>query len=239
MKRDYHRWRSPRLHREMELLVFGHAGARVLVFPTSMGRFFEWEDRGMIDVLRPSIERGDVQVYCVDSVDKESWYADWKHPLDRGERQTQYDLYVCDEVLPLSRMLNPNPFLIAVGASFGAYHAVNFALRHPEVVGRVIGLSGMYHIGGFAAGIVDRDVYFNSPVDYLANENEPNRLAKLRNLSIILAVGAEDRLLDSNLRLSEALWRKEIWHALRVWDGMAHDWPYWAKMLPMYLGGSA
>jgi esterase/lipase superfamily enzyme len=31
MKRDYHRWQSPRLHRDMELLVSGHAGARVLV----------------------------------------------------------------------------------------------------------------------------------------------------------------------------------------------------------------
>jgi esterase/lipase superfamily enzyme len=239
MKRDYHRWYSPRLHRHMDLLVFGHAGARLLVFPTSMGSFFEWEDRGMIDVLRPMIEAGHLQVFCVDSVDKESWYADWKHPIQRGERQTQYDLYVCDEVLPLSRMLNGNPFLIVTGASFGAYHAVNFALRHPEVVGRVIGLSGIYHIGGFAEGIIDRDVYFNSPIDYLANENDPVRLAHMRRMSIILAVGEADRLLDSNKRLSGVLWSKDIWHALRIWDGMSHDWQYWAKMLPMYLGGNA
>jgi len=51
-------------------------------------------------------------------------------------------------------------------------------------------------------------------------------------------VGKEDRLLDSNCRLSEILWRKDVWHALRIWDGMAHDWPYWAQMLPLYLGGS-
>ena len=155
-----------------------------------------------------------------------------------GERQTQYDLYVCDEVLPLSRTLNGNPFLIVTGASFGAYHAVNFAFRHPEVVGRVIGLSGMYHIGGFAGGQLESDVYFNSPIDYLAQENDESRLQRLRNLSIILAVGRNDRLLDSNCRLSEILWQKNIWHALRIWDGMAHDWPFWAKMLPIYLGGS-
>jgi len=46
MHREYQHWYSPSLGREMELLIFGHAGARVLVFPTSMGRFFEWEDRG-------------------------------------------------------------------------------------------------------------------------------------------------------------------------------------------------
>ena len=32
----------------MELLIFGWGGARVLVFPTSMGRYYEWEDRGII-----------------------------------------------------------------------------------------------------------------------------------------------------------------------------------------------
>ena len=44
MNREYHRWYSPSLERDMELLVFGHSGARTLVFPTSMGRFFQWED---------------------------------------------------------------------------------------------------------------------------------------------------------------------------------------------------
>ncbi len=48
MKREYHKWYSPALGRDMELLIYGHAGARVLVFPTSKGRFYEWEDRGML-----------------------------------------------------------------------------------------------------------------------------------------------------------------------------------------------
>ena len=41
MNREYHRWHSPALSRDMELLVFGHADARVLVFPTSLGKFYE------------------------------------------------------------------------------------------------------------------------------------------------------------------------------------------------------
>ena len=51
MFREHRRWFSPALGRDMELLVFGHGGARVIVFPTSMGRFYEWEDRGMIGAL--------------------------------------------------------------------------------------------------------------------------------------------------------------------------------------------
>ncbi|MDQ3950853.1 MAG: esterase, partial [Gemmatimonadota bacterium] len=63
MHRDYRRWFSPALGRDMELLIFGHSGARVLVFPTSMGRFFEWEDRGMIHgALGHHIEQGWLQV---------------------------------------------------------------------------------------------------------------------------------------------------------------------------------
>ena len=104
----------------MELLVFGHAGARVLVFPTSKGRFYEWEDRGMMHVLGHHINQGWLQLYCVDSVDAESWYAHWKHPGARAWRQVQYENYLIHELLPLSRQKNDNPFLITVGASFGA-----------------------------------------------------------------------------------------------------------------------
>ena len=35
VQREYHKWHSPALNREIELLSYGHAGARVLVFPTS------------------------------------------------------------------------------------------------------------------------------------------------------------------------------------------------------------
>ena len=46
----------------MEMLVFGHGGMPLLVFPTSQGRFYEYEDRGMIGALSPKIERGELQV---------------------------------------------------------------------------------------------------------------------------------------------------------------------------------
>ena len=104
----------------MELLIFGHGGAKMIVFPTSRGRFFEWEDRGMIDALGHQISNGWLQVYCVDSVDDESWYAWHKHPGARGWRQTEYENYVLHEVLPLSYQINGNSFVMTAGASFGA-----------------------------------------------------------------------------------------------------------------------
>ncbi|MDQ3309011.1 MAG: esterase, partial [Gemmatimonadota bacterium] len=104
----HHRWYSPSLGRHMDLLVFGHAGARMLVYPSSMGKFFEWEDRGMVDALGEHLSRGWLQMFCVDSVDEESWYAKWKHPAERAWRQTQYENYVLHEVLPLSWDINPH-----------------------------------------------------------------------------------------------------------------------------------
>src|SRR5262249_18518255 len=161
MRREYFRWLSPTLHRNMELLVFGHAGARVLVFPTSLGSFFEWEDRQMIATLRGHIERGWLQLFCVDSVDAESWYARHKHPGDRAWRHELYDRYPYHEVLPFTRHCNANPFLITTGASFGAYHAANFAFRHPEQVGRMLALSGVFDIKKFTDGYYNDTIYFN------------------------------------------------------------------------------
>ncbi len=221
----------------MELLVFGHGGARVLVFPTSMGRFFDWEDRGMIAALDEHLNQGWVQLFCVDSVDRESWYAKERPPIGRARRHVQYDRYVATEVLSFTAAQNPNPFLIATGASFGAYHAVNFAFRYPHLVGRVIGMSGYYDIKRWTGGYSDDNVYFNNPCDFLPHEYDAVRLAALRRIDIILATGRDDSGRPNNEFLSGVLWSKDIWHALRIWDGWAHDWPWWQHMLRLYIGG--
>ena len=221
----------------MELLVFGHAGARVIVFPTSMGRFFQWEDFGMVGELADQIDAGDLQLYCVDSVDSESWYAKQLPPAERALRHNQYDSYILREVLPFSQERNANPFLITIGTSFGAYHAVNFALRHPELVDRTIGLSGLYNIKRFTEGFSDEDVYFNNPPEFIRNEHDDVRLAALRKVDIILAIGRDDPSCSDNERFSAVLWEKNIWHAFRIWDGWAHDWPWWKQMIRHYIGG--
>jgi esterase/lipase superfamily enzyme len=237
MNREHHSWHSPSLNRDMEMLVFGHGGARVLVFPTSMGRFYEWEDRGMMGALSEHLERGWIQMYCVDSVDAESWYARGKDPGARAWRHMEYENYLLHEVLPLMSSKNPTPYLIVTGASFGAYHAMNFALRHPDVTNRVIALSGLYDIERWAGGYRDDNLYYNCPCLYIPNESDEGRLSLLRRLDIIMAIGREDPNIENNRWLSGALWGKGIGNALREWDGWAHDWPFWLKMIQLYIGG--
>ncbi|MGB7339028.1 MAG: alpha/beta hydrolase-fold protein [Phototrophicaceae bacterium] len=237
MHREFHRWHSPSLNRDMDLLIFGHAGARVLVFPTSQGRFYEWEDRGMIDALSEHINRGWIQLYCVDSVDAESWYCKWAHPGGRAYRHHQYFEYLKNEVLPLSYQKNQNPFLMTLGASFGAYHAMAFGLKYPELVNRILGFSGIYDIRGWTDGFNNEYVYFNNPMQFIAHESDEHRLNLLRNLDIIIAGGRDDRLIGSSRAISGLLWSKGIGNAFREWDGWSHDWQYWEKMTLMYIGG--
>ena len=221
----------------MDMLVFGHAGASLIAFPSSMGKFYEWEDQGMIGALAEHLERGWVQLYCVDSVDADSWYATWKRPGDRAFRHAQYDAYVRDEVLPLAARRNSSGFVMTAGASFGAYHAVTFALRYPYLVSRAVGLSGLYDIRQQTGGYSDPIVYHYNPADFIQGEHDWSRMAALQRLDIVLAIGRDDPLRGENEDFSRLLWAKGIGHALRIWDGWAHDWPYWRDMIRLYVGG--
>ncbi len=237
MRREYHRWWSPSLHRDMELLEFGHGGARVVVFPTSRSRFFEWEERGMVGALGHAISSGWLHLVCVDGVDHESWYAYHAHPGARAWRHEQYTHYVMNEVLPWARWRNGHPYTIFTGASFGAFHALSMGLRFPDQVNRVLSLSGLTDIKMFLGGFHNETVYYQNPVDFIPNEHDPWRLDCLRRQDIILAVGRDDRLLHQNRELSGKLWGKGIGNALREWDGFAHEWWVWHDMVRMYIGG--
>jgi esterase/lipase superfamily enzyme len=145
--------------------------------------------------------------------------------------------YVAEEVLPFSRSKNDNPFVMATGASFGAYHAASLGFRYPERVHRIIGMSGNYDIKRFTGGYSDENVYACNPFDFMQHEHDPRRLAAFRAQDIILAIGQGDPMYENNRAFSAILWEKGIGNALRVWNGWAHDWPYWEKMIALYIGG--
>lgn len=236
MNREYHKWRSSRLGREMEHLVFGHAGTPVLVFPTSGGRFFEFEDRGMIAALAGKIEAGQLQLFCVDSVDMESWYNRQAAPRMRIARHMQYEDYLLNEVIPLVRSQNKNPRLLALGCSFGGYHAVNIALRHPDRFAGFLSMSGAFDLARFLDGYYDQDCYFHLPTHYLPNLTSPWYLGRFRFNSYILATGWDDQCLGQNQDLDRILSEKQIPHQLYIWDAHnSHDWPTWQKMVELYL----
>ena len=87
-------WFSPNLDREMALKVYGHWGAPFIVFPSSRGRYFDYEGMGMIDAIADFINSGRIKLFCVDSVDAESWYNFSIPPEDRNARHEDYDRYI-------------------------------------------------------------------------------------------------------------------------------------------------
>lgn len=242
MNREYHRWYSPRLERDMELLIFGHAGAKVLAFPTRAGRFYDYENMGLIGALSWKIEAGHLQVWCVDSVDAESFYCFWAHPSGRIRRHIQYEEYILNEVLPFMQWKNPHECTIAHGCSFGAYHAANIAFRHPHLFRKVAAFSGRYDpthaVDSFRDlmdGYYDDLVYFNTPTHFLPNLTDPWRLDAMRRIDWVFVVGREDPFLGNNLHLSSILNGKGIPHRLHIWDGRAHSPRAWRHMASLYV----
>jgi len=230
MNREYHTWFSPTLNRDMELLVFGHGGMPVIVFPTSMGRFFDYENRHMIEVRRDKYESGQLQAFCVDSVDAESWYNKSVSPGQRAMRHVEYDRYIATEIVPFVRARNTGA-LAVTGCSFGGYHSVNFALRHPELVSTCVSMGGAFDIHQFIGDFYDDNCYYNCPPDFLPNLNDAWYLDRYREMRIVLATGETDICLAENLRLSGIMSAKGIAHELDVWgDGAGHDWPWWEQM---------
>jgi esterase/lipase superfamily enzyme len=242
MNREYHKWWSPRLNRDMELLVFGHAGDRVLVFPTRQGRFFDYENFGILDGVRERLERGALQLFCVDSLDSESLYATNVAPRDRIVRHQLFEQYVLHEVLPLMQSRDPQSRLIAHGCSLGAYHAANIAFRHPHLFDKVVSFSGRYDLTrdyawyrDLFSGYYDTDIYFHMPNHFIPNLSDDGLLRRLRALDIRLAVGEADFFLESNHQLSRALWDKGVWHAFELWPGKAHAPHSWREMVARHL----
>jgi esterase/lipase superfamily enzyme len=231
MNREYIKWHSPSLHREMELLAFGDRGFPLVVFPTSGGRFWEYEERGMVNALRAKITSGQLQVFCVDTVDTESWYNRHARPEDRLHRQNAYDAYLVQEFAPFVRNRTTWDRMGATGCSLGGYHAINFSLRHPDIVTYAVSMSGAFDIPRrFLNGFYNNDAFFHSPLDFLPGLEDTWFLDRFRANFYVLAVGDHDPLFDQNVQLAHRLGVKQIPHVLDVWQGFGHDWPWWRQM---------
>src|ERR1700753_435836 len=99
----YHKWHSPAIGRDFEMLVFGHSGYPVILFPTSQGSYYQNKDQGLIETARWFIENGKVKIYCPDSLDALSWYDKSIAPGERAWRHTLYDTLLREEVIPRAR----------------------------------------------------------------------------------------------------------------------------------------
>jgi len=235
-------WKSPRLGLEMPIVRYGERGHPLLVFPTAAADFLENERFYLIKSIEPLIFEGRVQVFSIDSINKYSWMSDDVPVPEQARRQARYATYVEQEVVPYIRnALGDSGARIAVtGASFGAFHAANQFFRRPDLFDTLIAMSGFYDLNpGYTQGYQDDNIYFNNPCSYLPNLSDPESLRLLREQSqihIVSGRGAYEAP-HRSVQLSEVLHGKGIGHNLDLWGfDVNHDWPWWRKMLPHYVG---
>jgi esterase/lipase superfamily enzyme len=235
MRRDYHTWHSPVLGRQMELLVFGHAGRPLFVFPTSMGSFFEYEDQGMIAALAGKLEAGAVQLFCVQTLDGETFYSR-RPPRERIARYLTWEYSLLSELVPFARRVSGHDTFGVTGCSFGAYHAFTMALRHPDVFTSCVTMGGAFDITRFLDGYYDQDAYLLCPPHFLPNLSDPWFLDRCRSNKWVLVTGEADICRGATEQAAALLAAKSIPHSLHVWaHGSHHDWPEWRKMAGAYL----
>lgn len=240
MNIEYHKWYSSNLNQEMELKVYGHSGRPALVFPAQAGRFYEYEDFGMVAALSGLIDAGRLQLYTVDSLDGQSW-ANWSaHPADRARRHDEYDSYIIHEVAPfIGHRCPESAGIITTGCSMGAFHAANFYFRHPDIFTAVVAISGLYQLSMFVGDYSDDRVYFNSPLAYLPSLNDPWFIDRYRQGQIIVCCGQgawEDAMLADTYALKRILEDKAIPAWIDIWGhDVNHDWPWWRRMAPYFM----
>ena len=226
----------------MELLIFGHAGAKLLMFPTRDGSFWEYEKLDITTRLADKVDAGHLQLYCIDGLARETFYDTHRHPADRMRRHAAFEDYLLNEVLPLMAATNPHDCTMAMGCSLGAFQAASLVLRHPHLFRKLIALSGRYDLtmkvecfDDLFDGYYADDIYFHTPTHFLPGVNNPWQLDYLRRLDIVLAIGEADPFLDNNRHLSHLLAEKHIPHQLHVWDGRAHRARDWRDMAALYV----
>lgn len=231
MQESYHRDYSPAIGKDMEMLVFGHSGYPVIVFPTSMGRYYQNKDFKLIESAQWFVDQGLVKIYCPDSIDELSWYNKGIHPADRAKTHMAYDKYVREDLIPRALHETGHSKLAVAGCSFGGYHAANIAFRYPELVGYLFCMGAAFDIRMQTDGYFDENIYYHNPIDFVVDLAHP----ELWNMGIVLGAGEYDFCRPANEKLAAILYHKGVHYWLDIRQGGVHDWPVWREMFPHYL----
>ena len=244
METYYEKWYSPALGREMELKVYGRGGKPVLYIPCQDGRFYDFENFGMLDAWRPYLEDGKATVFSVDTLDFETWSYKNGNPYWRIRRHEDWMRYLTEEVVPFIRMRchefgwQTVPGVLVFGSSLGATHAANLYFRFPDLFDQVLALSGIYDAAYGFDGYMDEKVYLNSPLHYLPNMPADHAyMEKYRRNKAVFCVGQGPwEIPESTRALERVLREKGIPATVDYWGyDVQHDWCWWFKQVEYFV----
>ena len=231
MVENYHKWYSQWLGEDFEILVFGHSGIPLILFPQSNALYYDFKDYGVIASLTDYIEAGELKVYCLSSYDRSSWMNYDIEPYKRVECYKAFEETILHDVVGFANYETEKEKMILAGFGFGGYNALNISLKHPEVSRGIITIGSSFDIKRFIYGHFDDEVYFNSPLDYLSKLNDESYISKFREMKIVLSSGSQDESFIENKAVSKVLFEKEINHYFDVYDGKLNTYEHCKRIL--------
>lgn len=243
MEIRYFKHFSRNLNRDMEFKVYGHAGRPVLFIPCEGGRFYDYEDFGMIDRWAQWIEEGRCCIYTMDSIDRETYLAQG-NPGDRIWRHEEWYHYIIEELVPYIRLLSQerngyDQGIMTFGCSMGAMHSANLFFRRPDLFNGVFALSGVYDSRMYFGEYMDDVLYRNTPTEYLPNLSDDHyykRMYNNRRMLFVSGQGPWEEASHNSLRYLEYILHDRGIHAHTEYWGtdVSHDWYWWYKMVELY-----
>ncbi len=237
---------SEALGKSMSISVYGRSGQPVIYIPCQDGRHYDFENFHMTDHFSYYIERGEIQVYSLDTIDLETWSDTWGNARWRIQKYEDWIRYITDEVVPMIRDRFAEsygfdafyPGVITFGCSLGATHALNLYLRRPDLFNGCLALSGIYTAEYGFGTYMDDLVYQNSPVHYMANMPTDHPYIQMyneRRAVVCVGQGAWE-LPETTFRLKQIFEEKGIHIWVDPWGyDVDHDWNWWYKQVDYYL----
>jgi esterase/lipase superfamily enzyme len=190
----------------------------------------------MVDGIAYQLENGFNQLFCLSTVDEESFLNENASPKQRITRQKQYESYLVEEVVPFIQEESTIDFIIIAGVDLGGYHAVTTALKHPDAFGKAIGISGIYDINIYMDDYYSDEVYYNNPMDFVPNLNDRAMLDKIHNVDFRLVSYDTDSRKEYAQRMSDVMRMKFIEHELDIWGSEdQQEWDLWPQMLKTHI----
>ena len=241
MRREQFTTHSTYLGRDMHAIAYGEAGAYPIVaVPTQDAMADEWEGFGMVDVLAPLIDEGRIQLFCVDTVDHDSWTDGSGDDERRAATQEAYYDYLVEELLAEVHERNASELRpLAVGCDLGATQAALLALRRPDLFQGCIALSGIYRTSRFFGDWMNDTLYDNDACAFLSNMEPTHpyvRLYNERQLVFCVGQGAWEDGIDDLRVISEELDRLGVGAWCDFWGfDVSHDWPWWKRQIAYFL----
>lgn len=231
---------SINLDREMEYIRYGNSGKPVLVIPSQDGKPIDYENFGMVESLSSLITEGTIQLFCVDSIDVETFSSSEGNIEDRMKKHEKYVKYIYEEIIPEIHNKTNRKDILVTGCSMGAIHSAILFFRRPELFSSMLGLSGGYNLEIFFNEYMSELVYINSVTKFIKEMDiNDEKLQEYRKKKIVTCIGLgnwEEELIPSNYVLKEVLEEKEIPAKINFWGKeVYHDWIWWKKQIQEYI----